>query len=294
MNAVRMMCDVVGLNRSLRLCGVSKKMWYYVPRPRNVSPDPEVQDAVRDIAQQRPTYGTRRMAAQASRELNRPVNRKAVRRIFGRLGWSKPSRTKKEIIRLNKKVPEPEGPNEFWESDMSYIWCGADGWCYCFNVIDVFTRRWLAFVLEDRATRREAIMAVNNAVAAAGTPLPDLTLRVDNGTQYTSRDFRSSMAALGITLEYIYVNTPEQNGHIESFHKTLKKEYIWPREFADLRGAREAMLEAFDDYNNRRIHSSLGYRTPSEFVEAWQQRQQQEVGGQRTGKKRIFGGGACE
>ena len=101
------------------------------------------------------------------------------------------------------------------------------------------TRQWLAFVLSSRARRHEAIMAVSNAVAAAH-PESGLTLRVDNGTQYTSRDFRSSVAALGITLEYIYVNTPEQNGHIESFHKTLKKEYVWPRKFADIREARGA------------------------------------------------------
>ncbi len=215
MNSVRMMQDVVGLNRSLRLCGVSKSVWYYKPGPRNVRPDPEVQDAVMRIAPLRPTYGTRRVAARASRELNRPVNRKAVRRVFKRLGWSEPARTKREIIRSNRKVPEPEGPNRFWESDMSYIWCGVDGWCYCFNVVDVFTRQWLSFVLTDRATRHEAIMSVNNAVSAAGPALPGLTLRVDNGTQYASRDFRSSMAALKIDLEYIYVNTPEQNGHIE-------------------------------------------------------------------------------
>ena len=271
MNAVSMMRDVVGLNRSLRLCGVSKSMWYHRPSPRNVKPDPKVQDAVMRIAPLRPTYGSRRMAAQVSRELNRPVNRKAVRRIFGRLGWSAPARTKREIIRSNRKVPRPEGPGQFWESDMSYIWCGVDGWCYCFNVVDVFTRQWLAFVLADRATRHEAIMSVNNAVAAAEPTLPGLVVRVDNGTQYTSRDFRSSMAALGITLEYIYVNTPEQNGHIESFHKTLKKEYVWPHEFANLAEAEEVIRAAFDDYNNDRIHSSLGYLTPAEFAELWGQ-----------------------
>ena len=67
-------------------------------------------------------------------------------------------------------------------------------------MIDVFTRQWLVFVLAGRATRREAIMAVTNAVAAAGHAPPGLTLRVDNELQYTSREFRSSMASLGINL----------------------------------------------------------------------------------------------
>ena len=99
-------------------------------------------------------------------------------------------------------------------------------------------------MLAGRATRREAIMPVTNAVAA-GPELPGLTLWVDNESRYTSREFRSSMATLGIAPEYIYVNTPEQNGHIESFRRTLKKEYVWPREFADIQEANEAMLAAF-------------------------------------------------
>ena len=113
-------------------------------------------------------------------------------------------------------------------------------------------------------------MAVNNAVAAANPVLPGLTLRVDNGSQYTSRKFRSSMDALGITLEYIYVSTPELNGHIESFHKTLK-EYVWPHESADMQEAKEIMLAAFEDYNRRRIYSALGHLTPSEFAVQYRQ-----------------------
>ena len=94
---------------------------------------------------------------------------------------------------------------------MYYRWCGSDGRGYCFNVIDVFTRQWPAFVLAGRATRREPIMSATSAAAAAGPELPGLTPKVDNGSQYTSREFRSSMAALGITPEYTHVNTPEQN-----------------------------------------------------------------------------------
>ena len=129
-------------------------------------------------------------------------------------------------------------------------------------------------------------MAVNNAVAET-RPKAGLTLRVDNGTQYTSRDFRSSAAALGITIQYSCANTPEQNGHIESFRHTLKKEYVWPREFADIHEDKEAPDAAFVDYNRCRIHSALKYLTPSEFAE----RHRQDSGGTTHD---ITGGDGCE
>ena len=67
-------------------------------------------------------------------------------------------------------------------------------------------------------------------------------------------------------LEHIYYNTPEQNGHIESFHKTLKKEYIWPNDFQNYQEAESAIRDAFLDYNQNRIHSALRYLTPYEFI----------------------------
>jgi putative transposase len=77
------------------------------------------------------------------------------------------------------------------------------------------------------------------------------------------------MDALGLRLEYILYHTPEQNGFVESFHKTLKREYVWPREFRNHQEAEVAVEEAFTDYNRNRIHSALGYRTPYEYLEAW-------------------------
>ena len=136
---------------------------------------------------------------------------------------------------------------------MSYTWCGRDGRCYAFNVLDVFTRQWLGFAFDTRATRHAAIMSITNAVAARSPDPGKLTIRVDNGSQYTSQDFRRSVDVLGARLEYIYVNTPQQNGHIESFHKTLKKEYVWSHEFKDAKVAEVVLLETLDDYNRHRI-----------------------------------------
>ncbi|MHB8567696.1 MAG: transposase [Nitrososphaerales archaeon] len=117
-------------------------------------------------------------------------------------------------------------------------------------------------------------MSVNNALAAhPRVDASELTLRCDNGSQYRSKAFRESMKALGIKLEFIYYNTPEQNGHIESFHKTLKKEYLWSQDIRNYQEAEIAIADAFRDYNETRPHSSLGYRTPYEFLSYWEMKE---------------------
>lgn len=273
MRAVRLMLETeMSLRKALAYAGCSRKMYYYEPAPRTIALDPVVVEKTREIALQRPSYGTRRMAAQLSRELHVPINRKQVQRVYRGLNWTEPAKTKSQVIRSASKVVRASRPYEFWQTDMTYLWCGSDRWCYLFNVLDVFHREWMGYSFDTSAVKENAIMSVNNAFASHredDVEPRELTLRCDNGPQYTSHAFKDSMDALGLRLEYILYHTPEQNGFVESFHKTLKREYIWPRELGSYQEAEVAIADAFTDYNTRRIHSSLGYKTPSEFLAQW-------------------------
>ena len=166
---------------------------------------------------------------------------------------------------------EPTGPNQLLKTDITYIHCDNDGWCYCFNILDVFTRQWVAYVFDTISTTHTAIQSILKAVSSVGGVVPEIRLRTDNGSQYSSREFRASMQTLGIRHEFIWKNTPEQNRHVESFHKTLKWEYIWPHEFARFQDAEVVLAKAPADYNERRIHSALEYVIPNEFAHRWRE-----------------------
>lgn len=275
MTAIELMLEgeemMMSLRKALRYSGMSSCSYYYKPVQRVVEPDPSIVRKVKETALERPFYGTRRMAAQLSRELRTPINRKRVQNIFHSLNWIEPSKTKSEVIRSASKVVKASRPYEFWQTDMTYLWCGnTDRWSYLFNVVDVFHREWLGYAFERSAVKEHAIMSVNNALASHKNVAPEeLTLRCDNGPQYTSHAFKDSMDALGLRLEYILYHTPEQNGFVESFHKTLKREYVWPRDFRSHQEAEVAVEEAFIDYNRNRIHSALDYMTPCEYLDAW-------------------------
>ena len=184
---------------------------------------------------------------------------------------------KSEIIRSSRKLPKPIEPNQFWEADMSCMWCGRDGWCYAFNVLDAFTRQRLGFAFDTRATRHAAIMPITNAVAARSPDPGRLTIRVDSGSRHAGRDFRRSVDVLGAGLEYVCASTPRRNGHTGSFHKTLKKECVWPHGFKDAEEAEVALLGAPDGCNRHRIRSVMGYATPDEFAKRWEKANPQEV-----------------
>ena len=265
--AVSEAVEYMSLNKALRYCGVSKCAWHYTKKFKVIPIDASVTHKVRQIVSRRPTYGTRRMAAQISRETGVSTNRKKIQRIYRKIGWNEPQKTKNDIIRISRRKRfKPTGPNQLWETDITYIHCGRDGWCYCFNVLDVFTRKWAAYMFDTAATADTAIQSVLQAVSEAGGKVPGLRLRTDNGSQYISRKFREAMKALGIRHEFIWKHTPEQNGHVESFHGTLKREYVWPHEFVRFQDAEVVLARAFADYNNDRIHSALGYVTPNEFA----------------------------
>jgi putative transposase len=257
------------LRDALRYSGSSWNLYYHQEKPRLVLSDPQIVRKVQELILERPSYGTRRVAAQLSRELGVPINRKRVQKIFRELGYTEPTKTKSEIIRARDKAPKASRPCELWQTDLTYIPCGVDGWCYLFNVLDVFSREWAGKEFSPTAVKDNAILSVENALVSHRQLDPTPRLRADNGPQYTSKVFGESMRVLGLKLEHIMYRTPEQNGAIESFHRTLKKEYVWPYEFESFQDAEKAIDAAFVDYNERRIHSSLGYLTPSEFLELW-------------------------
>jgi putative transposase len=260
----------LSLNNALTYSGCTRKMYYYREAPRLIPPDPVIVEKVEELVLKRPSYGTRRIAAQLSRELDVPINRKRIQKIFSSLGYTEPAKTKNEIIRAKDKAPKAARPHELWQTDLTYVPCGIDGWGYLFNVLDVFAREWAGKHFSPTATKDNAILSVENALAShRGVDPHQLRLRADNGPQYTSNAFRDSMKVLGPRLEHIMYRTPEQNGAIESFHKSLKREYVWPCEFNSFQEADRAMDLAFLDYNGNRIHSSLGYLTPCEFLELW-------------------------
>ena len=192
------------------------------------------------------------------------------------MGYITPSKSKKEILRSKIPNVKADRPNQVWEADLTYIHCGIDGWGYLFNVFDIFTREWVGYCFDLSAVKENAIIAIENALVTHNDIVPEnlLVIRTDNGSQYTSKAFRKSISVLRLKLEHIYYNTPEQNGHIESFHhKTLKKEYIWSNDFQNYQEAELAIRDAFTDYNKNRIHSALGYLTPYEFISKWKMQQ---------------------
>ena len=197
-------------------------------------------------------YGTRHMAAQIKREAGIAVNRKQLQRIYRKIGCIEPQKTKNDITRTKRKSFKPKAPNQLWKIDITYTNCGMDVYCYSFNVIGCFTRKWIACCLDANATRYVAMRSITDAVAAEKPDCSKLRLRTDNGVQYTSNDLRKAAGALDIGKhEFIWKNTPEQNGHVESFHKTLKKEHVWPHEFASCQEAAQVLEDAFVDYNSK-------------------------------------------
>lgn len=257
--------DQLSLHRIARISGISLSGYYYRPRKRRVERiNPEVKDKIMDIAAERPTYGYRRIWA-LLRNSGILVNRKTIQRALRKNNLALPARKHRNRTRT-RNLFHARGPDQLWETDITYI-PTASGMTYLMCIKDVFTKEWQGYHYSRSCMAKDAIRSIEEAVmnAFSGSVPGNLVLRTDNGPQYVSREFRSAMKLLGIRMEYIQKHTPEDNGDIESFHNSIKTDYIWPNEFHDFREAAAAISSAFQDYNECRPHSSTDYLPPREF-----------------------------
>ncbi len=259
------------LSAVARAARISRQALYRTPTPRHSPqrrPPPDaVEQAIVEVAKENQTDGYRMVTAFVRRRLGVAVNRKRVLRVM---------RERKLIQRRRplerRKRPGfflVERPRQLWQLDMTSVWVAEHGWTYLMAMIDCCTREIVAWQLELRCRADEAIALVERAAAAYRIEPGELVLGSDNGSAFTARRFRATLAQLGIRHRRGGYRDPESQAFIESWFGKLKEREVWLNEYETLDDARRGIGGYVDRYHHR-PHSSLNYRTPLEVRQTWE------------------------
>jgi len=224
---------------------------------------------IEKVILQFPTFGYRRIWAWLRYREGVKVNQKAVYRVLKVKGWFVHQRVSTPRPRVKGRRSVTTTSDTRWAMDVTHIPVGRDGWAHLAAVIDCADREIVGYELALRGRSQEAERALEDAclrrfghVRRGGSrPL----LRSDNGLIFQSHRFRKACREYGIKQEYITPYTPEQNGVIERFFRSLKEECVWLTNFKSFKEAQRAIERWIRWYNEERPHQALGYLSPVEY-----------------------------
>jgi len=243
-----------------------RSSYYY----QEASEDVSVRDAIEAIAATFPRYGYRRVTAQLARQ-GLTVNHKRVVRIMREecLLVS----VKRYVRAAYKRHDLPRHPNlirhvtlaqanQVWGSDFTYIRLQNE-WVYLAVILDLFTRAIRGWHLGRAMTEQLVTRALENALAHHGAPSIHHS---DQGVQYCAAGYVTRLQAAGVQVSMSAAGRPTENAFVERVIRTLKDEEVSLNDYADFSDAEQRIGQFLDDvYNTKRIHSSLGYKTPAEY-----------------------------
>jgi putative transposase len=263
-----------------RLCALGRVSragfyrWRHAPPSEDANLD--LRDEIQRVALEFPCYGWRRVTAELRRR-GWTVNHKRVRRIM-REDNLLCLRRRKFIVTTDSDHDLPVFPNltrervltgldQLWVADITYIRLAVE-FVYLAVILDAFSRRVIGWAL-DRTLEAELAIAALQMALHRRAPAPGLVHHSDRGVQYASKDYTGLLKEHHIRISMSGKGNPYDNATCESFMKTLKYEEVYRQEYRDLPEAR-ASIERFLEqvYNQKRLHSALGYRPPVEFEHA--------------------------
>lgn len=251
------------------------RSWFY-ERPATLLPCEEataLRDAIEKIVLEFSGYGYRRVTAELQQQ-GVCVNHKRVLRVMReesllcvlkkRFVATTDSQHNERVYPNRLKALTLGGINEAWVSDITYLRLPG-GFCYLAAILDAFSRRCVGWALSKDIDTALCLRALEQALLLR-QPAAGLIHHSDRGVQYASAAYVSRLESVGILPSMSAKGNPYDNAKAESFFKTLKREEVYLKDYRNVEEARAqagTFIEAV--YNQRRLHSRLGYQSPVAF-----------------------------
>jgi len=256
----------VTVTRQAELLGLSRSSVYYVPRSVPEG-DLRLMRRIDEIHLESPFFGSRKILDQLQRE-GHNLGRRHVVTLMRRMGIEAIYRKPRTSIPAREATIYPyllsglkiERPNQVWASDLTYLPM-AHGFLYLVAILDVASRKVLAFRVSNTMTADFCVEALQEAMARFGRPE---IFNTDQGSQFTSEDFTTPLKDAGVAISMDGKGRWIDNVFIERLWRSVKYEEVYLHAYSNGTEAREGLTRYFSFYNARRSHQALGYQRPDE------------------------------